>query len=71
MSFIRSGAYGGVNGYLNLRRSYGYYWSSRATSGTGANYLGFYGSSIYPRSGNYRGNGFAVRCVAPKTKPPT
>ena len=62
MSFIRSGYYLWYYGALNDRRSYGRYWSSRAYSGTLANNLYFYGSSIYPRSGNNRGSGYAVRC---------
>ena len=64
MSFIRNGAYSWGNGSLLGRRSSGYYWSSRAYSGTYANYLSFYDSTIYPRNGYSRGNGFSVRCVA-------
>ena len=64
MSFIRSGLYAWYYGYLSTRRSDGYYWSSRAGSGTRAYSLYFAGSNIYPRNGYNRGNGFAVRCGA-------
>ena len=64
LSYVRSGDYYWGSGGLNTRGSAGYYWSA-ATYGTGySRYLYFYASYLYPRGGNGKGRGFAVRCVA-------
>lgn len=44
--------------------SYGYYWSSTASSSTGARYLYFNSSSVYPQDYSNKTYGLAVRCVA-------
>ena len=64
LGFIRGGYYYWSYGNLYSRRSSGLYWSSRVASGTNSRYLLFYGSFLGPRNSNYRGYGFAVRCVA-------
>ena len=42
----------------------GRFWSSYASSTTGARYFNFYGRSLYPQLNYGKGYGFAVRCVA-------
>lgn len=44
---------------------YCYYWSAASHSTAYSYSLNFNSSYLYPRGGNYKGNGFAVRCVAP------
>ena len=48
---------------LNAGRSGGS-WSGRADSSSGAYYLGFYSSNVYPSNNYYRYYGTSVRCVA-------
>ena len=42
----------------------GYYWSAATYSTNLSRYLSFNASYLYPRNGNSKGYGFAVRCVA-------
>lgn len=51
------------SGSLNTAGSYGYYWSSTASSSTGAYYL-YFDSSGLGTYYNYKYLGFSVRCVA-------
>ena len=64
LSYIRSGLYYFSNGGLNGRGSYGFFWSSYASSTANARGLGFVGRNLSPQAGNGKGYGFAVRCVA-------
>jgi len=48
-------------GALN-RGAIAYYWSSTAYSAGGEFILSFYSSGLYPQNGNYRSNGYSVRC---------
>ena len=62
MSFIRSGNY--TLGSLNLRGSYGRYWSAVGGSSTGAYYLDFRSGYLNPQNASNKSYGFAVRCVS-------
>ncbi len=64
LSFMRSGSYAWNTGYLNSRRSGGYYWSSRVGSAADSRNLFFNSTAVNPRRSSAKGNGFAVRCVA-------
>ena len=59
--FPASGHYGGTS--LSSRGSYGYYWSSSWYSETGARYLDFGSSNVFPQSGHLRRLGFTARAV--------
>ena len=59
--FPASGFYNGSS--LNIRGTYGYYWSSSFNSAAYAYYLYFNSSSVYPQSSNYRRYGLTVRPV--------
>ena len=43
--------------------NYGYYWSSTASSSTGARNLNFTSSTIFPATANNKNIAYAVRCV--------
>lgn len=43
---------------------YGYYWSAATYSTSNSRGLSFRASRLSPRTGHYKGYGFAVRCVA-------
>ena len=62
--FVRSGLYRYGNGNINDLGSDGYCWSSTASDTTGAYYLRFGGSSVYPQRNSDRGLGLSLRCVA-------
>ncbi len=59
--FPASGDYSGTS--LGSRGSSGGYWSSSYDSATGAYYLGFSSSGVYPASGSSRRRGFTARAV--------
>lgn len=59
--FPAAGYYDGTS--LNLRGSYGDYWSSSWVSATGARNLGFYSSGVYPQGSSSRRYGFSLRGV--------
>ena len=59
--FPASGYYIGTT--LDLRGSYGLYWSSSYNSATNAYYLGFNSSSVSPASNYSRRRGFTARAV--------
>ena len=65
LSIVFSGYYGWVNGNLNSRGSYGYYWSSTPYSlYYGAYYLYFGSTYVHPQRSSDKPNGFTIRCVA-------
>ena len=59
--FPASGYYDGTT--LNIRGTYGYYWSSTCYSETNARYLLFNSETVSPSNRNYRRYGFTVRAV--------
>jgi len=59
--FPASGYYNGTS--LNLRGSYGFYWSSSYMSASNAYGLYFNSSSVYPAHDNNRRYGFTARAV--------
>ncbi len=64
LNFNRPGYYAWSSGALGARGSRGYFWSSTAFNSTNARLLHFYSSGFNPQSGNSKGYGFSVRCVA-------
>ena len=62
LGFVYTGYYYNA-GSLNHEGSYGRYWSRTAYSGLRAYYLYFNSSLVNPQSNDYRGYGFALRCV--------
>ena len=65
LSFLRSGLFYWSVAGLNSRGGSGdgYYWFLRSYSTTFSSNLYFHNTNLNPQSSNYRGNGFAVRCV--------
>ncbi|MDO4747444.1 MAG: hypothetical protein Q4A70_03880, partial [Candidatus Saccharibacteria bacterium] len=62
-NYLYSGYVNG--GSLNIRGSYGYYWSSTAYNSYSAYYLYLDSSNVYPgTSYNYKYYGRAVRCLS-------
>ncbi|MBR2741243.1 hypothetical protein IKD98_00580 [Candidatus Saccharibacteria bacterium] len=62
-NFVYSGSVG--NGSVYNRGYFGHYWSSTAYSGSNAYYMNFYGSGVYPGTGNnYKYYGGSIRCLA-------
>ena len=64
LSFLRSGYYYSPSGDRGDRGFYGYYWSRRSYSSTSAYFLNFFSTYVNPQGGNFRGYGFALRCLA-------
>ncbi len=65
--FVRSGYVDLPNtaGTLRYAGVYGYWWSSRGDAATGAYYLRFTATGVYPSRGpNSRWNGFPLRCLS-------
>lgn len=61
--FFARGGY--VNGASLYTSGYGaYYWSSSVYSSSGAYYLYFDATNVYPQGSNYRDLGRSVRCLA-------
>ena len=44
--------------------TYGYWWSSTASSGSNGYFLGLHSSALYPARSSSRLHGFSVRCIA-------
>ena len=63
LAFVYTGYYGNASGSLYPEGSGGRYWSRTAFSGTRAYFLNFYSSLVDPRLNDFRGYGFALRCV--------
>ena len=62
-NFLRTGIYGRSDGYLYARVTNGNWWSTTSSSSAGSHFLDIYPMVVYPEGNNYRGHGFAVRCV--------
>ncbi len=63
LNFLRTGVYVRSNGLIFGRVTDGYWWSTTAGSATNGHYLDTYPTGVGPQDNNYRGHGFAVRCV--------
>ena len=63
LNFLRAGSYGRSSGYIYVRVTNGYWWSTTAGSATYGHNLGTSPTNVSPRNTNSRGYGFAVRCV--------
>jgi hypothetical protein len=61
--FLPAAGYRNYSGSQSNVGYSGYYWSS-TVNGTYSRYLDFGSTYVYPLDGNYRANGFSVRCVA-------
>ena len=65
LSYVRSGDYGWGSTGLNVRGSYGYYWTLHSDRTTFSTSLVFYSALLsFPNNNHQRGGGFAVRCVS-------
>ncbi|MBR2709889.1 InlB B-repeat-containing protein, partial [Candidatus Saccharibacteria bacterium] len=64
LNFNRPGNYYWSAGALHGRGTGGWFWSSVAYSTASAHVLHFLSAAFYPQSGNAKGYGFSVRCVA-------
>ena len=62
-NFLRTGLYGPSYGFINVRVAAGYWWSTTTGSATNGHSLGTNPTIVDPQNSNYRGYGFAVRCV--------
>ena len=62
-NFLRTGYYYRSGGYIYVRVTYGYWWSTTAGSATYGHYLSTAPTTVLPQDNDYRGYGFAVRCV--------
>ena len=65
LQFLRTGAYDRSYGYLNVRTTAGFWWSGTAGSATDGRHLGSNTGYVYAQANNFRGYGFALRCVGP------
>ena len=63
LAFVYAGYYDYRSGSLGNVGSYGDYWSRTALSGSSAYDLFFLSSGVFPQYDDYRGFGFALRCV--------
>lgn len=62
-NFLRTGYYFHSYGNIDVRVTYGLWWSTTAGSATGGHYLVTHPTYVVPQDNYYRGYGFAVRCV--------
>ncbi len=60
---LRTGYYNRSNGYIYERVAIGLWWSTTAGSDVNGHYLHTSPAGVDPLTNNYRGFGFAVRCV--------
>ena len=63
LNFLRTGYYERSYGYIYGRVTDGLWWSTTAGSATLGRYLNTFPTGVFPQGNNYRGLGFAVRCV--------
>lgn len=63
LDFLRTGYYDRSDGDMHGRITNGYWWSFVASSDMNGHYLATYPTGVVPQDDNYRGYGFAVRCV--------
>ena len=68
LQFLRTGNYYRSYGYLNARTTHGYWWSGAAGSATNGRNLNTWTGNVNAQNNNFRGNGFALRCVAEISK---
>lgn len=68
LNFLRAGYYTRSYGYINARTTGGYWWSSTASSATYGHHLDSWAGTVCAQYSNFRGVGFAVRCVAATDK---
>ncbi len=64
LQFLRSGYYRRSYGYLVGRTTHGYWWSGTAGSATNGRHLHTWTGNVYAQYNYFRGDGFALRCVA-------
>ena len=64
LQFLRTGRYHRSYGYLNVRTTYGTWWSGTAGSATHGRYLSTWTGNVGAQYNYFRGSGFALRCVA-------
>jgi hypothetical protein len=64
LQFLRTGNYNRSYGYLNERTTNGNWWSGTAGSATNGRNLNTWTGNVNAQNNNFRGNGFALRCVA-------
>ena len=64
LQFLRTGLYRRSYGYLYARSTHGYWWSGTAGSATYGRYLATWSGNVHAQNNHFRGNGFALRCVA-------
>ena len=53
-----------ILGATRAQATGGYFWSAAPTSTTNSRYLAFHGTGVWPEHGDYRTQGFSVRCVS-------
>ncbi len=63
MWVLRTGYYLRSNGIIDVRVTGGDWWSTTAGSDVNGHYLHTSPAGVDPLTNNYRGFGFAVRCV--------
>ena len=64
LQFLRTGHYTRSSGRLAARTTHGNWWSGTAGSATNGRDLDTYTGIVYAQNNNFRGFGFALRCVA-------
>ncbi len=64
LQFLRTGYYNRSYGYLHVRTTSGLWWSATAGSATGGRHLNTWTGGVGAQDRNFRGYGFALRCVA-------
>ncbi len=62
-NFLRTGYFSRSNGNIINRTAYGYWWSDASYSATNGHDLVTVPMGVVPQDLNYRGFGFAIRCV--------
>jgi len=63
LNFLRTGYYNRSEGYIASRVLSGLWWSDTNSLTTNGYDLYIYPTGIAPQHSDYRGYGFAVRCV--------
>ncbi len=63
LNFLRTGLYYRSDGYIGHRITGGYWWSTACGSSVDGHNLNTYPTYAVPQGNDYRGVGFAVRCV--------
>jgi hypothetical protein len=63
LNFLRTGYYRYSDGKVYSRTTGGNWWSATRSFATHANALNTNTTPVYPQISDYRGHGFAVRCV--------